>query len=63
MLVDNYEEVVTSSNDSPVTIELKSNGSDYSPRFDAGSSLWSKQGVFNLTSIVFIGQPGSEISL
>lgn len=63
VFVDYFGEVVSSSNNDVVTFEVSASQSDYAPRYDAGSSLWSAKGVFNLTEVVFIGEPDSDISL
>ena len=62
VFVDYYGEVVTASNDDPITIQLTTNGSQITPRFDAGKNLWSDSGVFNLTDATFIGEPGTQVS-
>lgn len=61
--MDYFGRVVTSSNNDPISIQLTTTGSQYTPRFDAGTSQWSKGGVFNLTEATFIGEPNSEVTL
>lgn len=63
MFVDNLNQVVTSSNQDTISFTLEGLSSEYTPRYDAGVSLWSNMGVFNLTDVVFIGGPGSAVSL
>ena len=55
MFVDYLNQVVTSSDGDSISLHLSSSGSSYTPRYDAGTTLWSEKGVFNLTSAVFIG--------
>ena len=55
-------QVVTSSNNNPITIELTSSNLVYPPRYDAGKSLWSEAGVFIFTNITFIGEPGTTVN-
>ena len=63
MFVDNLKQVVTSSDGDPISLQLTASNSVYTPRYDAGNSLWSEMGVFNLTEVVFIGEPGSDVTL
>ena len=35
----------------------------YPPKFNAGQNLWSRFGVFNLSDVTFIGEPGTEVTL
>lgn len=62
VFVDYFGEVVTASDNDPITIQLTTNGSQITPRFDAGTNLWSEWGVFNLTDVTFIGEPGTEVN-
>ena len=55
VFLDYQGEVVTASNNDPITIELSTDQSIYTPRFDAGKNLWSERGVFNLTDVTFVG--------
>ena len=63
MLVDTEGKIVTASTDDQLNLEFIENGSVYSPRFDAVNNLRSKLGVFNLTDVIFIGEPGSNVTL
>lgn len=59
VLLDVDGQVVTSSQKDSLTLTLTTNSQTYPAKYDAGSSLWSQFGVFNLTSVTFVGEPGT----
>ena len=62
-LVDGSEQVVTASNDDQLVLRMTSTESAYSPLYNIQTPLRSSLGVFNLSDVVFIGEPGSNVTL
>lgn len=63
MFVDTEGIVDTSSNGDTISFTMESNSTSYAAKYNAGTHLRSTNGVFNLTEITFVGEPGTEVTL
>ena len=61
--MDNEGQVVTSSNGDTLSLSLESKSPLYVSKYDAGNNLRSERGVFNLTDVTFVGEPGTDAVL
>ena len=64
MFVDSLGQVVSSLSQRTIAMFLVNSAfSTYTPSYNAGVNLWSQFGVFNLSEVSLVAEPGTHASL